>query len=408
MTASRDFPQIVFVRVLTAGGPYAVGNTLSVAFVNPGVGRIAAHDAPASDIEHRTIDSLVPETISARVIRAAVPYALGSALTLSFVDPTIARIHATDTPDGRQRASNANPQTMASTIVEEAPPTREPIVHNAVAELSLPIADEPIVATQPDVVEHAPAQTIADFVPHIVPKIGSYARRVEGSEPAARGGIRVRLDWNRDRVRRFVQVVDKLFAVDRLGWYRHVFAMRLLVPDVVVCGDTDTDVEALRHLHALRAASIEMLGRPLLAAFMPNFSVTPPWLDSLDKPAGVRALAGLRETLLPFATDDTLCEAELDPAWTTAAISAAELNAANASSIEALLPIFIPHASSNDDLSGKLGAYRSMLIEIFGQTTQSADAVRLNQMSQPNTALDDRLRHLARSVHETFGGLAVA
>jgi hypothetical protein len=184
--------------------------------------------------------------------------------------------------------------------------------------------------------------------------------------------------------------------------------MRLLVPDAVVCGDSQTDVEALRHLHSLRAASIETLGRPLLAAFMPNFTVTSDWLDSLDKPAAARALTGLRESLLPFAGNDAIEADECETTWTIASIQQHEIVRVPATSVEALLPLFIPYTSSIPDLTEKLAAYRSTLIDIFGSTTQPAGAVRIHQMSEPNHALDDRLRQLSDAVSEAFGGLVVA
>jgi hypothetical protein len=515
MATHRDFPEIAFVRVLTAGGPYNVGTILSIAFGTPGIGRLAAHDG-STDVARNGETSLVPETISARVVRGAGPYSLGSSLTLSFVDPSIARIHATDTPDDRRTERNAAPaptnspgppstseraslqpavtldaryeptvriaapartdtSPIAKTVdlgehaiepgeamVMHAPPLRAaaplspapseivaPVgpapdptgaagtaapVHatpanatpsNAAAEKAAPAASpEQNAPKAARTIAHSDAirsttisfsppgpldagatiaaETIASLIPSVsLPRVAAQRRN-------ERDGVRVRLDWNRDRVRRFVQVVDKLFTVDRLGWYRHVFAMRLLVPDIVVCGEAQTDVEALRHLHALRAASIETLGRPLLAAFMPNFAVNEEWLDSLDRPGAARALAGLRDALLPLANENPIAAAELEPSWTVAAIGKRELGAASAANVEALLPLFIPYASPVDVLTEKLAGYRTSLIDIFGQTALSASAVRLNLMAEPNHTLDDRLSQLARAVNETFGGLAVA
>jgi hypothetical protein len=403
MATTRTLPDIAFVRVLTPGGPYRIGSTLSVAFVTPDVGRLAAHDAPADVIEPRDPSDLIPETISACVLRAAGPYAAGTSLTLSFVDPSIARIHET-TPDGRRERADRDG------LVDR----RHAAASSAIAEVDRPIP----IAIAP-AVERVEVQPVERFEPRAIVPPETVAHEtiasllVAGPAPSSlrahvRRGARVRLDWNRDRVRRFVQVVDKLFAIDRLGWYRHVFAMRLLVPDAVVCGDSQTDVEALRHLHALRAASIETLGRPLLAAFMPNFTVTSDWLDSLDKPAAARALAGLRESLLPFAGADAVAADECESAWTIASIQKSEIERVPATSVEALLPLFIPYTSSIPELTEKLAAYRSTLIDIFGSTTQPAEAVRIHQMSEPNHALDDRLRQLSDAVSEAFGGLVVA
>jgi hypothetical protein len=380
MATTRTLPDIAFVRVLTPGGPYRIGTTLSVAFVAPDVGRLAAHDAPSDPIVPRDPSDLIPDTISACVVRAAGPYAEGASLTLSFVDPAIARIHET-APDGRREHAHHDG------LVDR----RHPVAYNVIA------PDDRVVAPPSEIVAR---EAIAS------PLVTGPASSLERTH--LRRGARVRLDWNRDRVRRFVQVVDKLFAVDRLGWYRHVFAMRLLVPDAVVCGDSQTDVEALRHLHALRAASIETLGRPLLAAFMPNFTVTSDWLDSLDKPAAARALAGLRDSLLPFAGNDTIEADECEAGWTISSIRQNEIERVPATSVEALLPLFIPYTSAIPELTEKLAAYRSTLIDIFGSTTQPAEAVRIHQMSEPNHALDDRLRQLSGAVSEAFGALVVA
>jgi hypothetical protein len=404
MPSTRTLPDIAFVRVLTPGGPYRIGAILSVAFVTPDAGRLAPHDAPSDVIEPRDHSDLIPETISACVLRAAGPYAAGASLTLSFVDPSVARIHET-APDGRRE------QHDRDGLVDR----RHAAPKNVIAENDrpIPIASTPTIE-HVDVrqVERIDPQTAAT-PPETIATETIASLLVTGPAPSlarahARRGARVRLDWNRDRIRRFVQVVDKLFAIDRLGWYRHVFAMRLLVPDTVVCGDSQTDVEALRHLHALRAASIETLGRPLLAAFMPNFTVTSDWLDSLDKPAAARALAGLRESLLPFAGDDTIQADECETGWTIASIQRSEIERVPATSVEALLPLFIPYTSAIPELTEKLAAYRSTLIDIFGSATQPAEAVRIHQMSEPNHALDDRLRQLSVAVSEAFGGLVVA
>lgn len=425
MPHTYAFPEIVFVRVLTAGGPYAAGSTISVAFVTPGAARLAAHDAPVCT--GYGSQSAIPETISARVVRSAGPYEAGEVLTLSFVDPSIARIHRTAPPeDSDEHLRNRRATDRVSPIVAALPGPTGPVSKNEDSTdpgPPLTITIEPALRfpdgretnleiADPQVLDDArePEKPIAADVSHGA-VISAGAPRPSEFEPQSEpqiSGVRVRLDWNRDRVRRFVQVVDKLFTIDRLGWYRHVFAMRLLVPDVVLCGRPESDVEALRHLHALRAASIETLGRPLLAAFMPNFSVSPEWLDSIDKPSAARALAGLRDTLTPFSDDGPLHSSELEMGWTISAVLRSELVTAPASSVESLLPLFIPATSPSDVLSEKLTAYRSALISIFGQTAQSAEAVRLNLMARPNHTLDDRLEQLAHAVSATFGELAVA
>jgi hypothetical protein len=221
-------------------------------------------------------------------------------------------------------------------------------------------------------------------------------------------GVRTRLLWSSDRARRFVQVCDKLFTVDRLGWHRHALTMRLLIPDEVSCGDATADRAIAEHLRVLRASALESLGRPLLAAFMPNFTVTPEWLDALDDPAATRALAALREIFGAHAIDPAEALVAGDQAWTEGVINRAELDGTPPTSCEALLPLLIANRSPLAAVTEKLTAYRRALIELFGQTAGSAETVRLSHMAQPNHILDDRLWQLVGAVGEGFGGLPVA
>ncbi|GAC1442294.1 MAG: hypothetical protein NVS2B8_18400 [Vulcanimicrobiaceae bacterium] len=222
-------------------------------------------------------------------------------------------------------------------------------------------------------------------------------------------GVEVRLEWTPERVRRFVTVVDKLFTVERLGWYRHVLAMRLLVPDRITCGDGPTDLEATRHLHALRAASVETLGKPLLGAFMPNFTVTPDWLESIDSAAAARALAGVRDAIEPFVTaDGGALVASDEPRWTVGRIDRGDVDRAPGASVEAFMPLLVASVSEHAELTERFEAYRHSLIEVFAQTARSTEPVRLGAMTQPNHSLDDRLWHLVGTIGEIFGGLAVA
>ena len=222
--------------------------------------------------------------------------------------------------------------------------------------------------------------------------------------------VMVRLEWNAERLRRFVQVVDKLFTIERLGWYRHSFAMRLLIPDEITCGDTLADVEAMRHLQALRTAAVESLGKPLLAACMPGFGISSEWLESLESSREARAIAGLREALLPYADDG---EISLDtPAGTAlctiGTITRRELLAENATSVEAFLPLLIPSTAHDTQLGIRLAEYRRLLVELFTQTARAGEPVRLHQMAQPNHSLDDRLWQVVGATAETFGGFAHA
>ena len=365
MSLPIDLPELTIVRALTGAGPFASGDTLSVAFNSPTVGRLVPHgrSQPAAR-PARAGEAVLPETISVAVLVAAGPYAEGDVLTLSYVDPRIARIHAS-TPTSSREGDPSDEAAPEPTV----PPSPEPGAETRASVAALP--------RRPD----ATANT---------------------------RGVQTRLSWSADRVRRFVQVSDKLFTVDRLGWYRHAFAMRLLVPDEVSCGDSEADREVAQHLRALRNATAETLGRPLLAAFMPNFSVTPEWLDTLDDPAAARALASVRDVVARYATDEpNPCESD-DPGWTHGDVLRSHLTIAPLANVEAALPLLIANVSRFAAVTEKLTDYRRALIELCGQTAESVETVRLKQMAQPNHTLDDRLWQLVGTVGECFGGLAVA
>lgn len=436
MQPTRSLPDLAIVRVLTPGGPYRAMDLLSLAFVEPTIGRLVAH-APNNHDVPPIDDALVPESISAIVIHAAPPYVAGLVLTLSFVDPGIARIHA-PASDGTSEPTAMVPSvetTPIRAVVFDEPPsanghvgtaysladmvnTKQTTHHTSAVVVSERI--DPMLLLDEDTVDRESFEnTITSSARN---KIKSDVCKVQdASETLPRHaliapatecinrGVEIRLEWTHERVRRFITVIDKLFTVERLGWYRHVLAMRLLVPDSVSCGDAPSDLEAVRHLRALRAASVETLGRPLLAAFMPSFTVTPQWLASIDSVSAARALAGVRDAIAPFVTDlGPLLAANDSPTWTIGRVDRHDFEIAPTASVEALLPILIANVSVHPLLTERLTEYRRTLIDVFSQTAQSAEAVRLGAMAQPNHSLDDRLWQLVGTVGETFGGLAVA
>jgi hypothetical protein len=375
MRLPLDPPDIVFVRVCTPGGPYLPGDIVTVAFATPGIGRLACHTARSLEASQSAGKAVVPESISVDVTMGANPYATGDRLVLSFVDPAVARIH----PSGRHAPAN-------SVFVPHQIP-------QAAAVARLDASPLPPVARNPE-----PEAVSIYLAPDATCNAG---RR--------HMGVRITLNWEQARTQRFVRVVDKLFTVERLGWYRHVLAARLLLPDEITMGDAPADATAARQLHALRSAVAQTLGHPLLAACMPNFCVTSEWLDELDNVGTARALGALRDALLPYVDDDASLEpGGLDAYRTVGMVTRRELLAAPSASVEALLPVLIPCQSVHVRLTEKLAGYRSALVDVFAQTAGSAKAVRLNAMSQPNPALDDRLWQLVGAVGESFDGLVVA
>lgn len=359
MHSDSRVPNLMIVRVLTAGGPFVPGDAVSAAFDEPTIARLVRH---APDGEPQRDDRgarLVPDSISARVTFGADPYRTNDVVTLSFVDPRFARIHPSAGDDER---------------------TPVPVTVRAAGE--------------------RPAEIVR-------------AARSQERQPAPVAvdgplGVRVRLAWNAERARRFVHVVDKLFTVDRLGWYRHVFAMRLLVPDEIACDDDAATLDATRHLQLLRAAATETLGRPLLAAFMPNFCVTPEWLEAIDSAAIARALGDLRETVMPHVARAEIRPSELAEDASIGILTPDRMAAARSASVDAFLPALVASRSANVALADCLESYRSALTDVFEQTARSAEAVRLGRMTEPNHVLDDRLWQLVGTVGATLGALAVA
>lgn len=393
MHLPSGLPDIAFVRVCTPGGPYEADDILCVAFNAPGVGRLASQVTKSPVMPPHFGDYVVPESVTAIVTVAAGPYAVGDYLTLSFVDPAIARI----LPIGLSPISGDEPaRRRAPETTSEAALPEDALLLETVGAMK----GGTIAPGAP-----ADAQTALVWSRLIYESDGD-SNDANVPSPA---GVRVTLTWSPERAQRFVRVVDKLFTVDRLGWYRHVLAVRLLVPDEIATGDGPADVDAGRQLRALRAAVAETLGRPLLAACMPNFSITTEWLDQLDDVGAARAIGGLRDAMLPFVDDDTRIDArELAAERTLGVVTRRELLASPPASVDALLPVLVPCVSPLVALGEKLTGYRSALIDGFNQTAGSAKAVRLNAMSHSNPSLDDRLWQLAGTIGETFGGFSAS
>ncbi len=421
MRTSNDIPELAIVRVVSAGGPYHRGDILSLAFSEPSVGRLAAHGESAGISEWRIADSCVPEMVSAVVSTACATYGAGIELTLSFIDPHIARIRAVEslehTLHARQYASlhpirsaedDAVPRGSAFTRAPLPEPFSALVRNGVPASLAESVdgawrdanggaasQDPKAAAASPNMKVAVASQTPSDAT------ASPYSTAPADPSPSRPGAL-VRLQWTPERVRRFISVVDRLFTVDRLGWYRHALAMRLLVPDEIVVSDERTRAEMASRLHELRAAVAQTFGRPLLGAFMPNFSVDTEWLETLDSPPAARALAALREMLLPLV-DDRADAVATEPEWMIGSVLARDLSAMPATSLEALLPVLIPTTAKDAALGARLADYRRTLVDAFGQTVRSSGAVRLGAMTEPNHALDDRLWQLVGAVGAAFG-----
>jgi len=344
MQSPATLPQLAAARVLTSGGPYEIGAVLSVAFVDPLVGRLVAHQPyPVREIAGAGI---VPETISVLLLDAAPPYESGETIALSFVDPTIARIHRWSGAVAQQRKPN---------------PLPEP------------------------------------------------ALRIEPAEPPG-APVGLRLEWTVARVGRLLSLSEKLLSIDRLGWYRHALAMRLLLPDEIAIVDVEANETAARQLRTLKIAATEALGTPLLAALMPNFTLDEEWLRSIETPALARAAAALRDTLAEHVVTMTEPYAALatSPHLSIGTLRRPDIERAAQGGLDSFLAALIPCEGATPELAARLVEYKASLVELFGQTAQASATVRTTRLATPNPVLDERLAAVAREIDRAFGRLAVA
>jgi hypothetical protein len=367
MDAESHVPELIVVRVISRGTPFKVGDDLSVAYTTPTMGRLVPHGVAVELKECTRYVAVVPDAFSARVTIGSRTYDTGELLSFSFVDPRFARIHRLNGDHEDIVDGDTTKIVDVESRLETISPVAEPL--NEVTDDDL----APALSTEP------------------------------------RAGVRVRMEWSIERARRFVQIVDKLFTVDRLGWYRHALAMRLLVPDTIECSDGEASAAATTHLQMLRAAAIAALGRPLLAACMPAFAVTVEWLETVDTPEVARALAGLRSAITPFVCDEVfVTTSPIGESSAVGFLRSLEIRGDASASADAFLATLVPHVTADPLLSERLRAYREALCDVFAQTARTTELVRLGRMSEPNHVLDDRLWQLAGVVGKTLGGLAVA
>jgi hypothetical protein len=354
-------PQLSAARVLTSGGPYLAGSVLSLAFVDPLVGRLYAH-APHSEPTEPAARAIVPETISVVLLGAAPPYEHGETIALSFVDPCVARIH-------RWAGAGANSGAAA-----HGSPTA-PHAPARPSELAIAATVEP----EPDAPES--------------PKL-----------------VGLQLEWTSARVGRLLSLSEKLLAIDRLGWYRHALAMRLLLPDEIVIAHEGANETAARQLRVLKIAATEALGTPLLAALMPNFNVDEEWLRSIETPALARAAAALRETLTAHSGrgDERYAPPANAPRLSVGTLRRRDFEGAAGNGLDAFLAALIPSEGATPELAARLSEYKEALVELFGQTAQAPATVRTTRLANPNPVLDERLTAVAREIDRAFSRLAVA
>jgi hypothetical protein len=339
-------PQLALLRVLSDGGPYRRDDMLSLAFSDAAICRVAAH----YDLEGRAKPSnasIVPDAILAAFLVSASPYERNETVVIAFIDPALAR------------------------IVRLAAPTAAP---------SMAITDG--VATVESIVEHVDAPASQPMTP-------------------GQASLLLLLRWSADDARRFIAVVDKLFTVDRLGWYRHTLALRLLLADALAL-DGEISTEANRRLEAVRSIAADALNAPLLSAFMPQFGIDAAWLDSIEPPSLGKAVSILRKCIEPYVRE-TAATIDGEEAMLQGTILRHEWDAAPATSLDAFLPLLIPQRALDRNVAQRLLEYRAALIELFSQMAQTSRTVRLKQMTTANHVLDERLWNLAGALQDAFG-----
>jgi len=335
-------PQLALVRVVTGGGPYEQHDVLSLAFVEPAIGRLLKHGDDGERAAVFQPARMVPEMISVEVVRPAAPHALADRLMLAFIDPTLVRVlPGYGSPNGSSPAA-----------------TR-----------SQPAATPPKPATA-----YSPEMQTAHAVLH-------YKR------------------WGESEARRFIAVVDKLFTIDRLGWYRHSLAVRLLLPDAIVVSDAQLSADATRHITILRAAAADTLNAPLLAVYMPHFEIDVEWVNSIETPAMTSSIADLREVLnRPIVLVETACASEL-----SGSVSHDEWLRWGSGDADTFLALLLPNRARLPSVGQRLVEYRAALLELFGQMAQAPTAVRTSHLTQANHLLDDRLWNLAGALQDAWG-----
>jgi hypothetical protein len=350
-------PQLALVRVLTGGDPYRENDLLSLAFVDTSLARLVAH-ADTVSVKPRAGAGLgVPETILVEVVTAADPHAKNDRLVLSFVDPSVARVFSGYQTVAQRPAnleSSADHASQSSTL-----------------EVALGERAVPITATR---------------------------------APHARAILRF-VRWDEHEARRFIAVVDRLFTVDRLGWYRHALAMRLLLPDEIVLSDSDLSADATRYLEALRSGANNALNEPLLAAFMPHFKIDPSWLGSIETPAIVAAASRLRDIL---DRQTGIADLSASPSELDGTIDQDEWLRWGSAGGDTFLALLLPNRARHPSVAQRLGDYRAALVDLFGQMAQAPATVRSSQMTQSNPLLDDRLWNLTGAFQDAWGVNSVA
>lgn len=344
-------PSLAIVRVIVAGGPFAENEVLSLAFVDPTLARVVSHCVSSEPVGYERDTYAVPEVVAVSVLAGDGPYAAGEALTLAFVDPKRTRVF--------------RPPSVTT------PPS--PVALARVVALEI---------TPPALVVTPPARGVAAL--------------------GRTGELCLSLRWTPEDARRFIAMTDKLFTVDRLGWYRHSLAARLLVADTLRLPDARASLEANAQLETLRNCASEALGAPLLAVFMPHFTVDKAWLASLEPPSLARSIAALRATLAPHLCERPVSEFS-DPAFLSGTILRAEWDGAPAASVEAFLALLIPQQAADANVTLRVGEYRAALLELFGQTAQTSPTVRLKTMTAANHVLDERLWNLAGALQDACG-----
>jgi hypothetical protein len=201
------------------------------------------------------------------------------------------------------------------------------------------------------------------------------------------------------RLGRIKTTNDTLLKRTDLGWYRHVFGMRLFVPDRLL--GVEPEVEAA--WEQIYEALAKDFSVPLMRLILPVFEPEIDWAKSFDRPELPRPL----ETIVRAMPDlikanDSYLEPELGERDIIGKIRTDSFDFFDDSmktsvhQLNAIIPDMIPDTSATWPAIGEaLNDYRNQLAESFKSIAYMSDERRHERMlSAPHDEMDEAFEHL--------------
>jgi hypothetical protein len=335
-----------------------------------------------------TSDSPVPPP------NAASPHPVPSEEPNVFVAPE-ARID----PDDAEDVAFVESQDVAFIAVPQQPQDESPTAPiDSTPTLSVPY--QPTVSPSDD--EDEEEVSIVDAKPtaaaHAEDRDTGSAPLRFGSQQRLRGPHAL-LTLDQPRLERIKSTVDLLFRNDRLGWYRHQFAMRLFAPDQLLGVEPDVDDAWQSIVNSL--AQDAMI--PLMRLVIPSFEPSLDWAKGFAHENALGAIGTLVQTMPGLVNAEGVYPApRLERDQLTGRIRIgifsffADQPKPSVHQLNAVLPELIPDTSvSWPNLGTALALYRDILGESFKSIVYMADERRHERMlTAPSQDLDDALQHV--------------